>query len=134
MPSIDARSESVTGGGGEDPPGPTTGGEDYRSLAAEFWCALNEGDVGLARKSARRIEPPVAISFSFDEEGRDGGELGTSPAAAVGGALSAGTPAAVEGAWNSSKQVNVMLGSTEWCLAAVTTTMRPEDFTACTLG
>ena len=134
MPSIDARAESVTGGGGEDPPSPTTGGEDYRSLAAEFWRALNEGDVGLAREAARRIEPPAATSFVFDKEEEDGGEPGASPAAAAGETLSAGTPAVVEQAWNSSKQVNVILGSDEWCLAAVTTTMRTGDFTACTLG
>ena len=98
--------ESVTGGGGEDPPGPTIGGEHYRSLATEFWRALNEGDMGVAREVARRIEPPAATSFVFDENEGDGGDRGESPAAAVGGALSAGTPAAVEQAWNSTKQAS----------------------------
>jgi hypothetical protein len=134
MPAIDVRAVSATGRGGDDPPGPGAGGDNHLSLAAEFWRALNKGDVGVAEEVARRIEPPPARSFAFDDEGGSLRDRGASPGSPAGMGLSAGTPAAVEQAWNASKKVNLMLGSGEWCLAAVTTTMRSDDFTACTLG
>ena len=47
--------------------------------------------------------------------------------------MSAGTPAAVAQAWNTPKRVNLIRGTDDWCRAAVTTTMKSADFTACTL-
>ena len=133
MPSDDARIESATGGGGGDPPDPDAAGENSRSLAADFWRSLNAGDVRAAEEAARRMEPPVVGSFTFEGGRTAGGERGASTASSPGMELSAGTPAAVAQAWNTPKRVNLIRGTDDWCRAAVTTTMKSADFTACTL-
>jgi hypothetical protein len=108
--------------------GESTAG-DPKSLAAVFWQRLSEGRIGVAEEVARRINPPPITAFSFDDEGGEGGERGASDSS-----VAANTPSAVTDAWNSPKQVHVMMvDGDNWCLAP----LNPggaADFKACTLG
>jgi len=101
---------------------------DPKSLARLFWKNIGNGRSSDAQEVARIVTPPLVTAISSEEEG---GTTGIDPGT-FRSIVDADTQITVTGAWNSKKEVPLVLVNVEeWCLAHVNKT-GAADFQACT--
>ena len=99
-----------------DPSVPRLGAmaSDPKSMAADFWKQLCDGNERLAQEIGRLIRPPALSAFSFEGVETEGEERGTLTVS-----VAADTPSTVMDSWNLVKEVHLMLAEETWCYAPV---------------
>ena len=87
---------------------------DPKSMAADFWKQLCDGNERLVQEIGRLIRPPALSAFLFEGVETEGEERGTLMVS-----VAADTPSTVMDSWNLVKEVHLMLAAETWCYAPV---------------